>query len=251
MAILGASVAANLFEGSDPTGTRVRIDRVPFEIVGVAAAKGLDMNGIDQDDVVYVPLATAMRRLMNQTHLSAVYAQATATDTLRSAEDEIRELLRRRHRLGDAPDDFTIKNQATLLAAHEETTRSMTLLIGSAAVITLAVGGVGILAVMLMSVGERRREIGLRRALGARRRDILAQFVVESALLSGAGGALGAAFGAGISVMLPFLLETPAAPSWPVGAAALALSVALGVASGVYPALRASSLEPTEALRSK
>jgi len=179
VAVLGATVAANLFDDDDPIGVSFRIGRVPFEVIGVTSPKGTDVNGVDQDNLVIVPLNTAMRRLFNVTHINAVHVQATDADVLQHAETEIRKLLRQRHRLRDKPDDFTVQNQATLLATERETSRAMTLLVGSVSGISLAVGGVGILAVMLISVRERTREIGLRRAIGARRRDIRNQFLLE------------------------------------------------------------------------
>jgi len=249
--VLGPTVARNLFGKIDPVGLRVRIGRVPFEVVGVLAAKGVDANGADQDDIVVVPLGAAMRRLMNVTHVDSVYVQARGTALLRHAEREIKELLRQRHRLGSKPDDFTIQNQATLIETHQATARNMTLLTGSVAAISLFVGGVGILAVMLISVGERTREIGLRRALGARRRDIRTQFLLESAMLAGMGGVLGVVAGVATALGASLLGYSDAVIPWLTAAVAFAFSVTLGAVFGAYPAIRAARLEPTEALQAE
>jgi len=251
VAVVGPTAAQNLFLGADPIGLTFRIGRIPFEVIGVTDSKGVDPNGLDQDDVVIVPLETAMRRLLNVDYLQTIYVQAKSSELLDQAEAEIRELLQSRHRLGDKPDDFTIQNQATLLATERETAQSMTLLIGSVSGISLAVGGVGILAVMLISVRERTGEIGLRRAIGARRRDIRNQFVLESAMLAGLGGILGVAIGLGGAWTVSALGFWDALVSWPSAAIGFLFSVSLGVAFGLYPAMRAAALEPIEALRSE
>lgn len=251
VAVVGPTVVENLFLGADPVGLTFRIGRAPFEVIGVTEPKGVDANGFDQDDLVIVPLETAMRRLMNVDYIQTIYAQARSSAGLETAETEIRELLRRRHRLGDKPDDFTIQNQATLLAAERETAQSMTLLIGSVSAISLFVGGVGILAVMLISVRERTGEIGLRRAVRARRSDIRNQFLLESGLLSGIGGFFGVAIGIGSAWGVSALGYWEVVLSWPAAAVGFLFSVSLGVVFGLYPALRAAALEPIDALRSE
>ena len=167
------------------------------------------------------------------------------------AESEIRDLLRARHRLRERPDDFTIQNQEILLATERETSQSMTFLIGSVAGISLLVGGVGILAVMLISIRERRGEIGLRRALGARRPDIRLQFLIESILLAGTGGGIGVIIGVGCAYALSALGYWETLISWPATAAAFLFSAVLGIFFGIYPASRAAGLEPIEALRAE
>ena len=251
VAVLGPTAAENLFRDAEPLGQSFRIGRVPFQVIGLTTAKGVDPNGVDQDDLVIIPLETAMRRVMNVNHVQTLFIQARAAEMLDQAETEVRELLRQRHRLGDQPDDFTIQNQATLLDTERETARAMTLLIGSVSGISLLVGGVGILAVMLISVRERTPEIGLRRALGARRRDIRNQFLIESALLSGGGGAIGVALGLGAAQTVAAWDYWPALVSWPAAAGAFLFSVLLGLLFGIYPATRAAALEPIEALRAE
>jgi len=251
VAVLGPTAAKNLFGDEDPIGQRIRVGRVPFEVVGVTSPKGVDVNGMDQDDVILVPLQSAMRRLLNVTHVEAVYVQARSSDVLDRAEDEIAALLQERHRLDGKPNDFTIQNQATLLRTERETTRSLTLLIGSVAGISLLVGGVGILAVMLISVRERTNEIGLRRAVGALRRDIQNQFLFESAILAAAGGFLGTAIGVVGALSVSGLGYTQAIVSWRAVVVSLGFSVVMGVVFGIYPAMRAARLEPIQALRAE
>jgi len=251
VAIVGPTAAANLFGIADPVGQRIRVNRVPFDVIGVTAPKGTDVNGLDQDDLVIVPLKTAMRRLLNLDYVHTVYAQAVSSARMAQAEREIAQVLRRRHRLRGRPDDFTIQNQAALLAAERETTGSMTALIVSVAGVSVLVGNVGVLAVMLMSVRERTREIGLRRALGALRRDIRNQFLFESALLAGAGGLAGVIAGGAAALIASGLHVRPMVVSWPAAALAFGTSLAVGVFFGLYPAIRAARLEPIEALRAE
>jgi len=251
VAILGHTVARDLFGDADPTGLQVRIRRVPFEVIGVAAPKGVDVNGSDQDDVIFVPLRTAMRRLFNVTYVQAIYVQARDAQASKLAEEEARNLLRQRHRLRDKPDDFTIQNQVTLLETEREMSRSMGLLISSVAGISLLVGGIGILAVMLISVRERTREIGLRRAVGALRRDIRNQFLAEAGLIAGAGGVLGVTLGVCAALAISGLGYWEAVISWPAGAVAFVFSVSLGMVFGIYPAMQAAHLEPIQALRAE
>jgi len=251
VAILGPTVVANLFGVGDPVGQRIRIGRVPFEVVGVTRPKGMDANGADQDDLIIVPLTTAMRRLFNVTYVDRIYVQAAHAGALSRAENEVRDLLRQRHRLRGRSDDFTIQNQATLLKTERETSRSMTLLVGGAAGISLLVGGVGILAVMLISVRERTGEIGLRRAAGARKRDIRDQFLLEAAILSCTGGIIGVASGVAGATLLSRLGYWETVVSWRAAAGGFLFAASLGIVFGLYPALRAAELEPIEALRAE
>lgn len=252
VAVIGPTVAKNIFGSSDPVGQQIRIGRVPFEVIGITRPRGIDANGMDQDDIVLVPLETAMRRLFNVPYIQTIYIQARGSQWMNQVEREVQALLRERQHLTEGrPDTFTIQNQTTLLKTERDTARAMTLLIGSVAGIALLVGGVGILAVMLISVRERTREIGLRRALGARPHDITVQFLVEAALLSGIGGILGVWAGIAATRVAAVFGFWETLISWPAAAIAFAFSITVGVIFGIYPALRASRLEPIQALKSE
>ncbi|MBC8875572.1 MAG: ABC transporter permease [Planctomycetes bacterium] len=249
--VLGPTVAENLFGHMSPVGLQVRIERVPFTVIGVTAPKGVDAGGVDQDDLVYVPLSTAMRRLLNVDYVNTIFVQATGSSALPKAEEQVRAILRSRHRLKTKPDDFTIQNQSTLLETEKIAAESLTLLIGSVAGISLVVGGVGILAVMLMSVRERTHEIGLRRAVGATQGDIRTQFLIESGLLSGAGGLIGLIIGVTGALLVAELGYWNVVISWRAVLIAMGFSIGLGVLFGSYPACRAASLDPIAALRAE
>lgn len=251
VAVLGKTAARNLFEDRDPVGERVRIAAVSFEVVGVLGEKGTDLAGNDQDDVIYIPLATALRRLFNVTYINNIYVQARGSDSIASAAGDIGEILRERHRLGDRADDFTIQSQTEILKTEQDTTRTFTSLLSTVAAVSLVVGGVGILAVMLISIKERTREIGVRRAVGATRGDLLVQFLAESLTLSMAGGVAGIAVGAAIAAGAANATRWPLRLSLMPIIVAFVVSAAIGVVFGVIPAMRASRLDPIDALRSE
>ena len=251
VAVLGPTPAKNLFGNANPVGEVIQIKNVAFEVVGVTKEKGM-IAGQDEDDQIYIPLNTAMKRLMNVTYLSQIYLQARNTEVMKPAEREIRSLLRERHRLKeDKADDFTIQNQLDILEAERETTESFTLLIASIAGVSLLVGGVGILAVMLILVRERTNEIGVRRAVGARRKDILLQFMMEATTLSIGGGIVGILLGLLGSMIVRF------ATKWPVSLSVMPILISFGFSFvvgfffGVYPARKASRLDPIVALRAE
>jgi len=252
-AVLGQSVVKNLFEGRNPVGETIRIGKVPFEVIGVMESKGVDLNGFDQDDQVFIPIRTAMRRVFNVTYINAINIQAVNTEAMERAAAQTSELLRDRHRLNkqQKPDDFTIQNQSDLLEAQRETTDTFTMLIGSIASISLLVGGIGILAIMLIAIRERTNEIGLRMAVGASRKDIMTQFVIEASILGVGGGLVGILLG----ILVAFFVRI--GTSWAVSISpdsvglAFGFSLLVGLFFGVYPARRASLLDPITALRSE
>jgi len=251
VAVLGPTPAKNLFGKANPIGETIQIRNVAFEVIGVTAEKGM-IAGQDEDDQVFIPLNTAMKRLMNVTYLSQIYLQARSTADMKPSERDIKGLLRERHRLKeDKADDFTIQNQIDILEAERQTTESFTLLIGSIAGVSLLVGGVGILAVMLILVRERTNEIGVRRAVGARRKDILLQFIMEATTLSIGGGIVGIILGLAGSMIVRY------ATKWPVSLSAMPIIISFGFSFvvgfffGVYPARKASCLDPIEALRAE
>ena len=252
VALLGPTVVRSLFGASDPVGRVVRVGNVPFDVVGVTRARGLDAVGVDLDDIVLVPFETATRRLLNIAYVHTLFIQARSTADLVPLERDVREILHSRQagRSGML-DSFVIQNQATLLRTERGAARAMNQLVVGVALLALLAGAIGILAVMLISVRERTREIGLRRALGARRRDIQVQFVLESAMLAAAGGLAGVVVGltaAGSAAMLgPWDLVV----SWRVAALALTSSTIVGLIVGTIPAARAARLEPITALRAE
>lgn len=249
VAVLGQTVVTNLFGDRPVVGETVRIARVPFEIIGVLTTKGLDAHGIDQDDVVLIPVRTALRRLFNLDHINDVYVQARG-GRAEAAALELRAYLRERHRLREGkPDDFTVQNQAEVLAAESGAARSFTLLLTAVSAVALLIGGVGVLAVMLIAVRERVREVGLRRALGATRREILLQFAGEAVAVGVVGGLAGVVLGVAAALGASALGAWPVVISVPASALALAVSILVAVGFGSIPAARAANLDPATSLR--
>jgi putative ABC transport system permease protein len=251
--ILGMTVAENLFGGIDPVGQIVRIKKVPFTVVGVLWPKGQSTWGQDQDDVIFVPLTAAQKRLFGMQFpgmVRGITVQAREADALIEAEKQITDLLRQRHRLSAAQDnDFTVRNLTEFMSSQEESANVMNRLLGAIASISLIVGGIGIMNIMLVSVTERTREIGIRIAVGAKSRDILLQFLIESLMLSLIGGILGIGMGVAGTLVLSSFTQWPTIFSIDAILLAFLFSACVGVFFGFYPARKASLLNPIEALR--
>ena len=248
--VLGTTVAQQLYGDADPIGTTIRIKDMPFKVVGVLSEKGGQSWGGSQDDVIMVPLSTAQHKLANRNHVNSVGVSAVSEHEVSAAEEQVTELLRQRHRIRPGMDqDFFLFTQQEIATSAAETSKVMTLLLASIAAVSLMVGGIGIMNIMLVSVTERTREIGIRRAIGARRRDILMQFLAESAFLSLAGGALGAALGIGAATAITQIARWPTMIQPGAVVLAFGFSSAIGLFFGYYPALRAAALDPVEALR--
>jgi putative ABC transport system permease protein len=248
--VIGKTVADNLFPGEDPVGQQIQVRNVPCKIVGVLARKGQTAEGSDQDDTILLPYTTVQNRLSGRMFIGQILASTSSPEDIAAAEEEIRLIMRDAHGLGsNEPDDFTVKNQSELAEAAQETTKVMTLLLSAIASISLLVGGIGIMNIMLVSVTERTREIGLRLALGARGSDVLTQFLVESVVMSLAGGLIGVGIGFGGSALLSAVTGWSVEISIPTVLMALTFAAAVGVFFGYYPARRAAGLDPIEALR--
>ncbi|HEV8309820.1 MAG TPA: ABC transporter permease [Methylomirabilota bacterium] len=255
VAVLGETVWRSLFDTSDPVGQTIRIKNVPFTIVGVLDAKGQSAFGQDQDDLILIPLSTAKKKVLganrsNPRTVGTISVKVKDSDLMEEAQGQIRDLLRQRHRLQSGQDDdFQVRILSEMFAAQEESARIMTMLLAAIASVSLLVGGIGIMNIMLVSVTERTREIGLRMAVGARSRDILAQFLVEAVTLAIAGGLVGIVVGLAASETIASIANwTTEIPAEAIGLA-FVFSGAVGVFFGFYPARKASRLDPIEALR--
>jgi putative ABC transport system permease protein len=248
--VIGQTTARQLFGDSDPVGQIIRIKQVPFIIQGVLTPKGLSVMGSDQDDAVIMPYSSAMKRVMGQTMLRGISVQAESKDALPRVQQQIVSLLRQRHRITfGKDDDFTVRSQEEIAEAATETSRILAVLLGSIAGVSLLVGGIGIMNIMLVSVTERTREIGIRMAVGAHGRDILLQFLIESITLSSLGGIIGIGLGLLTSHLLSTLADWPALISPGAIIAAFLFSAAVGIFFGFYPARKAAALDPIDALR--
>ncbi|MGA9116446.1 MAG: ABC transporter permease [Bacteroidota bacterium] len=249
-AVIGETVARNLFPGASPVGQTLRIQKLPFRVMGVLAPKGQNAMGMDQDDIIVVPISTLQKKVLGVDHHSMILLSAATKERIPEAQEQVRELLRRRHRLQPwEEDDFTIRNQSDIAAAASSTSGIMTTLLGSIASVSLIVGGIGIMNIMLVSVTERTREIGIRMAIGARRNDILRQFLFEAVLLSLLGGLLGVFLGVALSRLIAALAGWPILVSSSSVGLSFCFSAAVGVFFGYYPARKASRLSPIAALR--
>ncbi|HWR45399.1 ABC transporter permease [Sporomusa sp.] len=250
VAVIGSTVASNLFDNLNPVGQKVRIGNAPFTVIGVLESKGQSAGGQDQDDMVIIPLTTAQERMMGITYVQTISVQAANAEVVNDVQDGITSLLRSRHGItGDKADDFTVRNLASVMATAQETTATITMLLGSIAAISLLVGGIGIMNIMLVSVTERTREIGIRKALGARYANILMQFLIEAVVIGVIGGAIGIAVGVGGSyVISSFAGWNTVITPMPI-LVSFGFSVGIGLFFGLYPARKAALLNPIDALR--
>jgi len=249
--LIGPTVATSLFGSEDPVGHTVRIGRSPFRVIGVLAPRGTSLVGDDQDDRVMMPIGSFRGRVMHTSpgRADQLLVSATSDQTVNRAKAEIESILRERHRLPVGRDDFTVSSQAEFRQATEGILGALALLLLCVAAVSLVVGGIGVMNIMLVSVAERTREIGIRMSIGARERDILVQFLVEAIVLTLVGGVLGIVFGGGITIGVGKLLGWAMTPSLGVLGVAVATSVAIGTVFGFLPAWRAAKLDPIAALR--
>lgn len=250
VAVIGTTVASNLYGSKNPVGLNIRVNNQPYKVIGVLESKGQSSMGQDQDDVVIIPLTTAMERLLGITYVQSVNIQVSSQDKMNRVQGDVESLLRQRHRItGGKEDDFNVRNMTSLMETVNETTSMLTLFLGSVAAISLLVGGIGIMNIMMVSVTERTREIGIRKALGATYKAIMTQFLIESVVIGVIGGLIGIGFGCAASELIsrfggfntvitisPILLS-------------FSFSVGIGLFFGIYPARKAALLDPIEALR--
>ncbi len=253
VAVIGQTVAEKLFGELDPVGKLIRIKKIPFEVIGVLGRKGQSLTGQDQDDIIYVPLTTAQRTLYGNIlpgRVRLIYAKAESLQSIPQATEQIKSLLRQRHRIAQGQeDDFTVMDLTQMLKTAEESAKTMSVLLGAIASVSLIVGGIGIMNIMLVSVTERTREIGIRMAVGAKPKDIRIQFLIEAIFLTTVGGVFGLFLGIIASFIVTSLMQWPATISILSVFVAFGFSASVGILFGFYPAYKASMLNPIDALR--
>jgi putative ABC transport system permease protein len=248
--VIGQTLADNLYPGTDPIGQDIRVMNLPFRVVGVMVRKGQDQQGRDQDDVAFAPFTTVQKKLLGRDRIQIAFVSAISQDATYTAQSQITDLLRQRHKLtASEPNDFTVRNMTDVAEAANETGKTMTILLACIAGVSLLVGGIGIMNIMLVSVTERTREIGIRMAIGARSSAVRSQFLIESIVLSLMGGAIGIILGVVLSLAIPAFLGWPTLVSMMAIIGSVLFSAAVGIFFGYYPARKAASLDPIEALR--
>lgn len=249
VAVIGQTVVKNLFAGDDPVGKEIRVKNIPFRIIGVLNSKGNGSMGNDQDDVIFIPYTTAMERVEGVDYLRMVYVVASDDNGINRLQSDIENLLRVRHGIKDTNlDDFNIQNMKSIMETMEQTTGTLTLFLGAVAAISLIVGGIGIMNIMLVSVTERTREIGIRKALGATYYVIVTQFLIEAVVISLMGGLIGIALGIGVSKLIGLASGMSTVVSIPTIILSFGFSMAIGLVFGIYPARKAAKLNPIDAL---
>jgi len=248
--VIGQTLADNLYPGADPVGQTIRVMNLPFRVVGVMARKGQDQQGRDQDDIAFAPYTTVQKKVLGSPRVQIAYVSAVSQDATYTAQSQITDLLRQRHKLtASEGNDFTVRNMTDIADAANETSNTMTILLACIAGVSLLVGGIGIMNIMLVSVTERTREIGIRMAIGARSSAVRSQFLIESIVLSLTGGMIGIILGVAMSLAIPKLLGWPTLVSSMAIIGSVLFSAAVGIFFGYYPARKAAALDPIEALR--
>jgi putative ABC transport system permease protein len=248
--VVGQTIGDNLFSGMDPVGQTVRVMNLPFQVVGVMARKGQDQQGRDQDDIAFAPYTTVQKKVLGSPRVQIAYVSAISQDATYTAQTQITDLLRQRHKLSASDaDDFTVRNMTDIADAANATSKTMTILLACIAGVSLMVGGIGIMNIMLVSVTERTREIGIRMAIGARSSAVRSQFLIESIVLSLTGGLIGIVLGVIVSLAIPKMLGWPTLVSTMAIIGSVVFSAAVGIFFGYYPARKAAALDPIEALR--
>lgn len=250
VAVIGNTVAENLFGGENPVGRNIRVNNQPFRVIGLLESKGQSSMGQDQDDVVIIPLTTAQERMLGITYVQSVSVQVRDAMYMDQVQEDIEVLLRQRHRIiGDKEDDFHVRNLTSLMETMNQTTTMITLLLGSVAGISLVVGGIGIMNIMMVSVTERTREIGIRKALGATFSNIMMQFLIESVVIGVIGGIIGIVAGCGLSYAIASIGDFTMVITLAPILVSFTFSVGIGLLFGILPARKAAKLDPIEALR--
>ncbi len=250
VAVIGSTVSENLFGGSNPVGQNIRIDNQPFKIIGVLKKKGQSSMGQDQDDVIIVPMTTAQERMLGVNYVHSINVQVSSPDIMDEVQEDIETLLRQRHHIAKGQeDDFNVRNLTSLMETMDSTTAMITMLLGAVAGISLLVGGIGIMNIMMVSVTERTREIGIRKALGATFRNIMMQFLIESVVIGIIGGVIGIFMGCMLSIAVAEFFNFNTVITLLPIAVSFSFAVGTGLFFGIYPARKAAKLDPIEALR--